>query len=68
MDGEDYYKADMSGDIALVIGNEGRGISEIVKRKCDFTISVPMKGRINSLNAANAAAVIIYEVVRQRSK
>lgn len=68
MDGEDYYKADMSGDIALVIGNEGRGISEIVKKKCDFTISVPMKGRINSLNAANAAAVIIYEVVRQRSK
>ena len=55
----------MAGPLAVVIGGEGTGISRLVKEKCDFTVSIPMKGRISSLNASNAAAVLIYEVVRQ---
>ena len=66
MDGDDYNKANLTGKIAIVIGSEGKGIGRLVKEKCDFTISLPMKGKINSLNASNAAAVIMYEVVRQR--
>ncbi len=61
-----YHQADLRGPIGLVIGNEGKGISRLVKEKCDFTVSIPMKGRIDSLNASNAAAVVIYEVRRQR--
>ncbi|MBQ1395994.1 MAG: 23S rRNA (guanosine(2251)-2'-O)-methyltransferase RlmB [Eubacterium sp.] len=68
MDGTPYTKADLTGKIALVIGNEGKGISRLVKEKCDFTISIPMKGHINSLNASNAAAIVLYEAVRQRTK
>jgi 23S rRNA (guanosine2251-2'-O)-methyltransferase len=49
-----------------VIGNEGKGISRLVKEKCDFTVSIPMVGRISSLNASNAAAILMYEVRRQR--
>ena len=66
MDGELYYSRDLRGGIALVIGSEGMGISKLVKVKCDFVLSVAMKGRLNSLNASNAAAVLIYEVRRQR--
>lgn len=66
MGGQEYYKADLKGKLAVVIGSEGSGISRLVKEKCDFVVSMPMMGKINSLNASNAAAVIIYEVRRQR--
>ncbi|WP_099203551.1 23S rRNA (guanosine(2251)-2'-O)-methyltransferase RlmB [Miniphocaeibacter massiliensis] len=70
-DGEakDYYnKTDLTGPIAIVIGNEGKGMSRLVKEKCDVLIKIPMYGKINSLNASNASAVIIYEIVRQRDE
>lgn len=66
MDGEAYYKANLSGAVAIVIGNEGRGIGKLVKEKCDFTVSIPMRGRINSLNASNAAAIVMAEIRRRR--
>ena len=66
MDGVNYYEQDMRGAVALVIGNEGAGISRLVREKCDYTISIPMVGRISSLNASNAAAVLMYEVRKQR--
>ncbi|MEE0797056.1 MAG: 23S rRNA (guanosine(2251)-2'-O)-methyltransferase RlmB [Anaerovoracaceae bacterium] len=66
MGGQEYYKADLTGRLAVVIGGEGHGISRLVREKCDFVVSMPMKGRITSLNASNAAAVIMYEVRRQR--
>lgn len=64
---EFYNKTNLTGPIALVIGNEGKGISQSVKKNCDALIKIPMFGKINSLNASNAAAVLIYEVVRQRN-
>lgn len=66
MDGNNYYKQDLKGKLAVVIGSEGAGISKLVKEKCDFTVSMPMVGKITSLNASNAAAVLMYEVRRQR--
>lgn len=66
MNGQSYYNANLNGSVGIVIGNEGRGISDLVKKKCDFVVSLPMKGNINSLNASNAATVVMYEVVRQR--
>ncbi|HKK96177.1 MAG TPA: 23S rRNA (guanosine(2251)-2'-O)-methyltransferase RlmB [Anaerovoracaceae bacterium] len=66
MGGSRYYNQDLTGKLCLVIGNEGKGISQLVKKKCDFVVSIPMKGKISSLNASNAAAVIIYEVRKQR--
>lgn len=66
MDGKTYYEADLDGPVAIVIGSEGGGISRLVKDKCDFVVSIPVKGKINSLNASNAAAVIMYEVRRRR--
>ena len=66
MDGVTYYKQDLTGKLAIVIGSEGSGISPLVKKKCDFTVSMPMVGNITSLNASNAAAVLLYEVRRQR--
>ena len=66
MGGQDYHKTDLTGKLAIVIGSEGQGISKLVRENCDFVVSMPMKGRITSLNAANAAAVIMYEVRRQR--
>ena len=68
MDGTEYDKADLKGSLALVIGAEGQGISRLVKEKCDFSISIPMSGKISSLNASNAAAILMYEVSRQRRK
>ena len=68
MGGEIYYKQDLQGAIALVIGNEGSGISRLVKEKCDFTLSIPMTGRISSLNASNAGAILMYEVRKQRDR
>lgn len=66
MDGTEYGKTDLSGSLALIIGAEGQGISRLVKEKCDFSISIPMSGRISSLNASNAAAILMYEIRRQR--
>ncbi len=66
MDGDNYTEADFTGPIALVTGSEGSGISRLVKEKCDFCVSIPMKGGVNSLNASNAAAILMYEAVRQR--
>lgn len=66
MDGADYDMANLKGSIALVIGAEGQGISRLAKEKCDFSVSIPMSGQINSLNASNAAAILMYEVKRQR--
>lgn len=68
MDGDVMYNADLTGALALVIGSEGEGISRLVKEKCDFTVSIPMNGDINSLNASVAASVLMYEALRQRSK
>lgn len=66
MDGQSYYEANLTGPIALVIGNEGKGVGRLVKEKCDFVLSIPMYGRINSLNASNAAAVLLYGIRRAR--
>jgi 23S rRNA (guanosine2251-2'-O)-methyltransferase len=66
MDGTSYYEQDMKGPCALVIGNEGAGISRLVREKCDFIVSIPMVGRISSLNASNAAAILMYEIRKQR--
>lgn len=66
MDGTTMYDLDLKGAIGLVIGNEGEGVSRIVREKCDFTASIPMKGDIDSLNASVAAGVLAYEIVRQR--
>ena len=60
------YQADLKGPAAIVIGNEGAGMSRIVAESCDFKVSIPMKGRISSLNASAAAAILLYEAVRQR--
>ncbi len=68
MDGESYYEANLTGPIAIVIGNEGKGVGRLVKEKCDFVLSIPMYGKINSLNASNAAAVLMYGIRRARSK
>ena len=67
MDGETYYDADLTGPIAIVIGNEGRGVGKLVKEKCDFVLTIPMYGRINSLNASNAAAILMYGIRRSRN-
>lgn len=66
MDGDTYYDANLTGPVALVIGNEGRGVGRLVKEKCDFVLSIPMYGEINSLNASNAAAVLMYGIRRAR--
>lgn len=65
--GETMYKTDLKGSMALVIGSEGEGISRLVKEKCDFLVEIPMFGDVNSLNASVAAAVLMYEIVRQRN-
>ena len=66
MGGETMYKLNLKGPIGLVIGNEGEGVSRLVKEKCDMIASIPMKGDIDSLNASVAAGVLAYEIVRQR--
>ena len=68
MGGTTYYKQDLTGKLAIVIGSEGFGISQLVRKKCDFVVSMPMVGEITSLNASNAAAVLMYEVRRQRDE
>lgn len=66
MGGETMYRLNLTGPIGLVIGNEGDGVSRLVKEKCDMIASIPMKGDIDSLNASVAAGVLAYEIVRQR--
>ena len=60
------YQADLTGPAAIVIGNEGDGMSQLVRKNCDVMVHIPMKGRISSLNASNAASILLYEAVRQR--
>ena len=66
MDGQPMYEVDLKGALGIVIGSEGEGISRLVKEKCDFIVSIPMRGEINSLNASVAAGVVMYEALRQR--
>lgn len=66
MSGELMYRLDLKGPIGLVIGNEGSGVSELVRKTCDMTASIPMKGDIDSLNASVACGVLCYEILRQR--
>ena len=67
MKGETMYRLDLTGAIGLVIGNEGEGVSRLVKEKCDFLAAIPMKGQLDSLNASVAAGVLAYEIVRQQT-
>ena len=60
------YSADLKGPAAIVIGSEGSGMSRLVAQECDFTVSIPMKSDLDSLNASAAAAILLYEAVRQR--
>lgn len=66
MDGQPWCKTDFSGGCALVVGSEGKGVGRLIKEKCDETVSLPMRGQVNSLNASVAAGVIMYEIARQR--
>lgn len=66
MGGEQMYRLNLTGPVGLVVGNEGEGVSRLVKESCDFTAAIPMKGEIDSLNASVAAGVLAYEIVRQR--
>ena len=66
MDGETMYTLNLKGPIGVVIGSEGEGVSRLVKEKCDFVASIPMKGQIDSLNASVAAGILCFEIVRQR--
>lgn len=66
MGGDAYTSQNLTGPIAIVTGSEGEGISQLVKEKCDFLVSIPQRGRVESLNASVAAGILMYEVVRQR--
>ncbi len=66
MDGQPWCGTDMTGSVALVVGSEGKGISPLVRKQCDFVLSLPMVGRVNSLNASVATAIVLYEAARQR--
>ena len=61
-----YYNQDLTGPLGIVIGNEGKGISEKVKKNCDFNVKIPMKGKVTSLNASVSTGIIVYEAVKQR--
>ncbi len=65
--GQTAYEADLTGPLAIVIGSEGRGLSRLVREKCDFLVKLPLLGRIQSLNASVAAGILLYEAVRQRT-
>lgn len=65
-DGDDIYKADLSGNVALVIGGEDSGVKRLTREKCDFCLSLPLKGKVNSLNASVALGIAVYEVIRRR--
>lgn len=61
-----YYNQDLTGAIGIVIGNEGSGISQKVKKNCDFLVKIPMKGKVTSLNASVSTGIVVYEAVKQR--
>ena len=67
MDGETWCEADLTSAAALVVGSEGRGIGRLVREQCDFILSLPMKGQVNSLNASVACGILLYEAARQRA-
>lgn len=62
-----YYDQDLTGSLAIVIGNEGKGMGELVKKNCDFLVKIPMKGKVTSLNASVSTGIIVYEAVKQRN-
>lgn len=67
MDGDrEYYEADLTGPIAVIIGSEGKGIGRLTKEQCDFIVRIPMRGKINSLNASVACSLLLYEILKQR--
>ena len=66
-DGTDIYKSDFSGNVALVVGGEDCGVKRLTREKCDFIVSIPLKGKVNSLNASVALGISAYEVVRKRN-
>ncbi len=68
MGGQDYYKAPLDGALAIVTGSEGKGVSRLIKDKCDFVVGIPMRGKIQSLNASVSASIILYEALRQRTE
>mgnify|MGYP000337704481 CR=1 FL=1 len=69
MDGsQNYYEADLTGPLVLVVGSEGKGMGRLTKEQCDFIVRMPMVGRINSLNASVAGSILMYEAMRQRLK
>ncbi len=68
MDGKPMYEIDFGGSVGIVVGSEGEGISRLVKDKCDFLASIPMHGKVTSLNASVAAGILMYEALRQRTK
>ncbi|WP_196604722.1 23S rRNA (guanosine(2251)-2'-O)-methyltransferase RlmB [Pectinatus haikarae] len=63
-----FYDANLTGPLLIVVGSEGKGIGQLVRQSCDFLVKIPMRGKINSLNASNAAAILMYEVLKQRMK
>ena len=65
-DGTDIYEADLTGKIAIVVGGEDSGVRRLTREKCDFTLSIPLKGKVNSLNASVALGIAVYEAVRKR--
>ncbi len=65
---KEFYKSDLKGPVALVIGSEGEGMGRLIREKCDFVVNIPMKGNISSLNAAVAGAVVMYEILKQRGR
>lgn len=67
MDGEPMHNAKLTGDVAIVVGGEGEGVSALVRKECDQIISIPMHGKVNSLNASVSAGIVLYEVERQRN-
>ena len=64
----DLWKTDLAGPIALVIGSEGDGMSRLIRDHCDFILSLPMRGKVSSLNASAAGAIVMYEILRQRTR
>lgn len=68
MDGEPMYQTNLTGHVAIVIGAEGSGLSKLTRELCDQIVSIPMKGKVNSLNASVSAGILLYEALRQRSK
>lgn len=62
-----YYEANLKGPIGVVIGSEGKGMSRLVRESCDFNVNIPMAGKMSSLNASNAAAIVLFEILKQRT-